>query len=121
METVATVAQDFCNMMLNGRFIEAAEAHWSRDVASVEPADLPGGIPARVEGKDRALKKLEKWFGASSVKDFKVEGPFVTEDAFAVGIEMTIMDRATGEGRPLREIGVYKVRNGKITEERYFY
>ena len=60
MVDVETVAEDFCKMMLEGRFVEAGQTYWSQDVSSIEPSDLPGGIPARVESKTAALDKLDK-------------------------------------------------------------
>ena len=121
MSQVADVATGFSKLMTEGRFLEAGDRYWAQDVRSVEPADLSPAIPAVVQGMDAVREKLRLWFDASSIEDFKIEGPFVTGDQFVVPMEMIIVDRANGERRPFRETGVYTVKDGKVAEERYFY
>lgn len=121
MSDVEAVARDFCALMLEGRFADAGEKYWAPDVRSIEPADLPEGIPAVVEGIDAAREKRGRWFGANEVREFRLEGPFVTGDRFAAIMEMVVVPGAGGEPFSAREIGLFTVRDGNIIEERYFY
>ena len=121
MFQVDDVARDFTAMLRLGQFEAAGEIFWARDVTSIEPADLPGGIPARVSGIAAARDKSRCRFGASRIDDLGIDGPFVTVNQFALFIDMVIVNRASGEGRPFTEIAIFTVRDAKITEERYFY
>ncbi|WP_352865345.1 nuclear transport factor 2 family protein [Mesorhizobium sp. M0715] len=50
-----------------------------------------------------------------------VEGPYVNGDQFAVRFKFDITPKATGERVTMDEVGLYTVKNGKITEERFYY
>ena len=121
MCTVDDVARDFTAMLRLGQFEAAGEQFWAGDVTSIEPADLPGGIPARVSGIEAARCKSKFRFGTSRIDDLEIDGPFVTGNQFALFMDMVIVDRASGEGQPFTEIAVFTVRDAKITEERFFY
>jgi len=121
MDQTIDVARGFMAMMAEGRFKEAGESYWAANVASVEPADLPGGIPAIVRGIEATREKARLWFSVSSIADLKMEGPFVNGDQFALLMDMVIVNRTTGERQPFKESALFTVRDGRITEERYFY
>ncbi|HUG10294.1 MAG TPA: nuclear transport factor 2 family protein [Opitutaceae bacterium] len=121
MTSTIDVARRFTAMMAEGRFEEAGETYWAANVASIEPADLPGGIPAVVRGFDAAREKARLWFSACGIDNFKMEGPYLNGDQFTLLMDMVIVTHATGERRPFKEIAQFTVRDGKITEERYFY
>jgi hypothetical protein len=107
--------------MAEGRFEEAGEEYWASDVTSVEMMDLPGGISAVVRGIEAVREKARLWFGASRIEELKMEGPYVNGDQFTLLMDMVIVNRASGERRPFKEICLFTVRDGKIAEERYFY
>ena len=119
--TVQALAEEFTQLCKDGRFDEAGEKFWSPDIVSLEP---PGGSMARCEGLDAVRRKGEWWVQNHEVHSVKTEGPFVHGEQFAVIFEMAVTPK-TGEmaGRRLemREVGLYTVRGGKITEERFFY
>ncbi len=99
----------------------AADTYWASNIVSIEPAELPDGTPARVEGFARAHEKLDDRLSACAMDDLMIDGPFVTGNHFALFLDMIITSRATGERRPFSEIAIYTVEGGKIIEERYFY
>ena len=121
MATIENVARDFTAMLRLGQFEAAGERFWADDITSFEPADLPGGIQAFVSGIDAARAKSHAWFAVSRIEDLSIDGPFVTGDQFALFLDMAIVDRASGTAHPFTEIALYTVRNGQITEERYFH
>lgn len=121
MPTTENVARDFTDMLRHGQFQAAGEKYWADDVTSIEPMDLPGGIAAVVSGLIATQAKSESWFGGYRIEDISIDGPFVTGDQFALFMDMVIVNRVSGEGRSFDEIALYTVRNGQITEERYFY
>jgi hypothetical protein len=121
MATINDVACDFTNMLRVGQFEAAGEKYWANDVKSVEPVDLPGGIPARVSGIEAVRAKSKNWFGTNRIDDLSIDGPFVTGNQFALFMDMAIVTLASGDSQPFTEIALYTVRDTKITEERYFY
>jgi hypothetical protein len=68
-------------------------------------SDLRTGVRRCKQGADAVREKLHLWFDASSIEDFKIEGPFVTGDQFAVPMEMvmsTVQAASAGAGRSAR-------------------
>jgi hypothetical protein len=121
MDKTVDVARNFTAMMAEGRFEEAGKSYWAPNVASIEPADLPGGIPANVHGIEAVKEKARLWFSVSSIEDLKMEGPYLNGEQFALFLDMVIVNRETGERQPFKEVAVFTVIDGKIAEERYFY
>ncbi len=121
MPAIDTVARDFTAMLRAGQFEAAGEKFWAADVTSIEPMDLPGGIPALVSGIESARDKTRRKFSASRIDDLSIDGPFVTGNQFALFMDMVIVSRSDGEGQPFTEIAIFTVRDAKIAEERFFY
>lgn len=121
MHSIQDVATTFSQMLLGGQAAGAAERFWAEDIISIEPRALPDGTPAIVRGYAAAWAKLSLWSSHSAMEDMRLDGPFVTGNAFALFLDMEVVDRATGVRRPFSEIAVYLVCEGKIVEERYFY
>lgn len=121
MATIDDVARNFTAMLRLGQFEAAGARFWADDISSFEPADLPGGIQAFVSGIHAARAKSHAWLTASRIEDLSIDGPFVTGDQFALFLDMVIVNRTSGTTQPFTEIALYTVRNGQITEERYFY
>ena len=82
---------------------------------------MSGGAPATTSGIKATRAKSKKWFGENRVNDLSIDGPFVTGNQFALFIDMIVTGRAGGHTRPFTEIALYTVRDGQISEERYFY
>ena len=121
MPNTHDVARDYTAMLRLGQFEAAGERFWAGNVTSIEPLDLSGTIPAFVSGIEAVRGKTKIWLGASRIDDLSIDGPFVTGNQFALFLDMTIVNRTTGEGQPFTEIAIFTVCNAKITEERYFY
>lgn len=121
MAGVQDVARDFTALLRLGQFEAAGDRYWADGVASVEPADLPTGIPAFVSGIDAAREKARFRFGEGRIEDLGIDGPFVTGDQFALFLDMLITDPASGDTQPFTEIAIFTVRDGQIIEERFFY
>ena len=120
MPAIDDIARDFTALLRAGEY-QAAARYWASDITSVEPAELPGGIPAVASGLTAVQHKSEAWFGRGRIDDLSIDGPFVTGDQFALFLDMMIVDRSSGERQPFTEIALYTVRDGQISEERYFY
>jgi len=110
------IAQDLVTLCRAGRFEEAGEKHWADDVVSVEAM----GENAESRGKAAVRAKGEWWNNTFEVNESKVEGPYVNGDAFIVRFSMTTTNRQSGEKASMDETALYRVKNGKIAEERFF-
>lgn len=121
MAAIDNVARDFTAMLRLGQFEAAGETFWSPDVTSAEPAALSDDIPATVSGIAAVRAKHSARFGTARIDDLDIDGPFVTGDQFALFLDMLITDPASGEAKPFTGIAIFTVRDGRISEERYFY
>jgi ketosteroid isomerase-like protein len=111
------VAKKFTDALKAQTFADA-EALWSDDVVSIENMDGP---MARLEGKAAVHGKGEWWFGAHEIHSYSAEGPFVNGDRFAVFFRIDVTNKESGQRTQMDEVGLYKVANGKVIEERFFY
>ena len=110
------IAKEFTQLCQAGKFEEAGHKFWSDDVVSIEPMT---GEMARVQGR-KAVDAKAKWFyDNNQVHDVKTEGPFVNGDEFTVRFQMDMTPRGKSRMKAT-EIGLYKVKGGKIVEEKFY-
>jgi hypothetical protein len=117
MTTTQDVATDLVALCKAGKFAEAGERYWAKDVLSIEPGE---GDMARMQGYDAVHAKTDWWEANNEVHGVLVEGPYVNGDQFVVRYKMDMTPKG-GERRTMDETGLYTVRDGKIAEERFFY
>jgi ketosteroid isomerase-like protein len=93
---------------------------YAPDAVSVEPSDMGGG--RETVGRDAIHGKHDWWEASFDVPSLQVEGPFLHgDDRFAVIFEMETVNKASGEQRKDREVGIYHVKDGKIVREEFFF
>lgn len=114
----SAIAKDFVQMLKANDAAGAANKYNADDIVSYEAMEGPMAV---CRGKEAVNKKSEWWYGAHTVERFDAEGPFVNGESFAVYYSIDVTVKATGEKRSMDEVGVYKVKDGKIVEERFFY
>jgi len=115
--TTQEIAHDLVAMCKKGKFAECGEKYWADDVVSVEAM----GDNAESRGKPAARAKGEWWAGAHETHGVTVEGPYLNGDEFTVRFVMDITNRESGQRMTMDEIALYRVKDGKIAEERFFY
>ena len=111
------IAHDLVALCQQGKFDEAGEKYWADDVVSIEAM----GAEAESRGKQAARAKGEWWSNNHDVHEVKVEGPYVNGDAFTVRFVMDTTDKTNGQRTTMDEVALYRLRDGKIAEERFFY
>ncbi|ESW92115.1 ketosteroid isomerase [Mesorhizobium sp. LSJC269B00] len=116
--TIADVAKDFTEMLQQGDHLGAGEKYNADDIVSLEAMEGPMAI---ARGKEALRQKGEWWQANHEVHGGSVEGPYVNGDQFAVRFKFDITPKATGERVTMDEVGLYTVKNGKITEQRFYY
>ncbi len=114
-QEIANRLVELCRM---GENMQALKELYDQNVVSKE---MPGSPNEIISGKDAVIKKSEEWF--ATVEEFhggEISDPVVAEDHFACKMKMDCTFK--GQGRmQIEELAVYKVNNGKITEEQFFY
>lgn len=103
--------------MKENKHIEAAAQFNANDIVSLEPMEGP---MAEARGAEAVKAKSDWWFGAHEVHSNEAFGPYVNGDQFSLRFNMDITAKESGERMQMEEVGLYTVRDGKITEERFF-
>jgi ketosteroid isomerase-like protein len=111
------VAKAFTDALKKGDFAKA-ESFWSDDVVSIEAQE---GEMREVRGKAAVHGKGEWWNANHEVHSFEAHGPYVNGDQFALRFAIDVTPKQSGQRIAMDEVGLYTVRDGKITEERFFY
>ena len=88
------------------------------NVVSVEASGMGGGSP-ETRGKEGVRGKVDWWVNSMDVHSFDVNGPFVAHDRFVVQYDADVSDKKTKARHKMSEVGVYTVKNGKITREEF--
>jgi ketosteroid isomerase-like protein len=111
------LAKAFTQLCKDGKFDEAGQRFWSEDVVSREPME---GEMAMMKGRAAVQKKGEWWYANHEIHGVKVEGPYVHGDQFVVRFSMDVTPKG-GARMSMDEVGLYTVKDGKISEERFFF
>jgi ketosteroid isomerase-like protein len=114
-EEVATKLVEYCR---KGEWMKAVDDLYAKDIVSVEPREMEN-MPAEMRGIDQVRGKT-KWFENSfEVHSAKVGGPFVARDTFVVQFDIDVTDKASKKRMQMSEVGIYKVKDGKVTREEF--
>jgi hypothetical protein len=116
--TTAELAKDFTELLKQGNDEAAAAKYNADDIVSYETMEGPMAV---CHGKDAIKQKGDWWRDNHEVHGGSIEGPFGNGEQFAVRFKYDITPKATGERVVVDEVGVYTVKGGKISEERFFY
>jgi ketosteroid isomerase-like protein len=118
--TTKEVADTLVKHCSEGKFEEAMKALYSNDIVSME-AGAPPGQSRESKGLAAVKAKGEWWVANHDVHSLKVEGPLVTGSHFAVAFKMEVTFKPEKRRFSMEEIAVYKVADGKIVYEEFFY
>ena len=114
------VANKWANYCRTGQWDKAQEELYDDNCISLEMEGAQG-FPQRVEGLEAIKKKGQQW--NQMVEQFhgvEIDGPIAAGNYFTATMKMDV----TMKGQPRKvdeEIAVFKVDNGKIVSEQFFY
>ncbi len=111
------VGKALVEMFNKGQLSEIEEMFWSPKVCSTEGY----GVSMTWKGRKAVQAKNAEWMGTHKVHSASAEGPFVGATGFAVKFKMDIEETPNGKRQAMDEVGVYRVKNGKIVEEEFMY
>jgi ketosteroid isomerase-like protein len=114
------VARELVAGCREGREAANLDLLYAEDAVSVEAFDQGNGRETR--GRD-GIRGKHEWFASMFEQ---VEGETSDpmphgDDRFAVLFDMKMKNRETGAIEPMRDIGVYTVKDGRIVREEFFY
>jgi ketosteroid isomerase-like protein len=114
-EAVANRLVELCR---EGRNSEAVAELYHDDIISIEPEGAP--MP-RAEGLEAVKQKDAHFFSqVEEVHGASCSDPIVMDDHFSVSMGMDLTMKEMGRFQ-MNEIAVYKVKDGKIIMEQFFF
>jgi hypothetical protein len=116
-QEVADALIKFCSQ---GQFHEAMKALYSPEIVSMEAGAPPGGS-RESKGIDAVMAKGQWWMENHEVHSSAVEGPLIAGAHFAVTFKMDLTFKPESRRFSMAEVAVYKVADGKIVYEEFFY
>jgi len=118
--TTQEVADTLVKHCSVGQFDAAMDALYSNDIVSME-AGAPPGQSRESKGIDAVKAKGKWWVDNHEVHSVKVEGPVVAGSHFAVTFKLDVTFKPQNRRFQMEEVAVYKVADGKIVYEEFFY
>ncbi len=116
--SVRTVAARFVELCNQGKNFDVMRTLYDPNIVSVE------GDGKETKGQGPVIKKSEDWVSDKEFNGETCSGPFfngANPDQFVVYFTLDVTPRKTGKRITLKEVGVYTVKNDKITREQFFY
>lgn len=117
--TTKEVANKLVEICRSGDFEKAQTELFSNDAVSLEQEASPA-FEKETKGLPAIKEKGKKWESmVEETHSIDVSEPLVADNSFAVTMRMDVTMK--GHGRMnMTELGVYKVKDGKIISEEFF-
>ena len=116
--TTKEVANRLIALCRQGKNLEAMEELYGDNVVSTE---MSGGPTPVVSGKEAVIQKSADWL--NNVVEFhkgEISEPQVADNHFSCTMDFDVTFKDRGR-QQMNEVCVYKVDNGKIVNEQFFY
>jgi ketosteroid isomerase-like protein len=117
------VASRLAELCTAGKYTDAIKELYADNARHIEVIAAPG-CDRLTEGKQTLLEKADKFAKTTTVHSSSVGKPIVNGDQFICPMSL---DATSGEGpmagqrMNMVETALYTVKNGKITEGKFFY
>jgi ketosteroid isomerase-like protein len=117
--TVKEIADRLTQLCREGKYDTAQKELYSEDAESYEPAGSPGLQTAK--GRDAIIEKGHHFQSmVEAVHSSTVSDPVIAGDNFAVAAILDLTMKGMGRVT-MEELAVYKVKDGKVVREEFFY
>ena len=116
--TTQEVANRLVEMCRQGQNMEAIAELYADNVVSTE---MPGAPTPVVSGKEAVTQKSAQWL--NNVVEFhkgEISEPQVADNHFSCTMDFDVTFKDRGR-QQMKEVCVYKVDDGKIVSEQFFY
>jgi hypothetical protein len=118
--TTQEVANTLVKLCSQGKFEDATKQLYSPDIVSVEAGAPPGGS-RESKGIDAVIAKGKWWAENHEIHSASVEGPLVAGPYFSTVFKLDVTFKPESKRFKMEEIALYKVADGKIVHEEFFY
>jgi len=116
--TTKEVANRLVELCKKGDFEHAQKELFADDAVSIEPHASPA-FDKETKGLKAIKEKGKKW--NEMVKEshkMEISAPLIAQDSFALTMEMDVTMK-DGKRMDMKELCLYKVKDGKITSEEF--
>jgi ketosteroid isomerase-like protein len=117
------IGKKLVELCKQGNAMEAIQTLYSTNIVAIEAMSSPA-MPARMEGLAAIKGKAEWWEKNHEVHSAQVEGPWPHGDRFIVRFKYDVTAKAgpmAGKRMMMDEAALYTVKDGKISQEEFFY
>lgn len=118
------IGKKLVELCQQGKNMEAVETLYSPDIVSVEAGGGSPTMPAKMQGLAAIRGKSQWWYDNHEVHGGKTEGPWPHGDRFIVRFTYDVTPKSgpmAGKRFVMDEAALYTVKDGKITQEEFFY
>jgi hypothetical protein len=118
---IEAIAKRLVELCREGKFEQAQKELYADDAESVEPVGSQEGPFGDVKGLPAILEKGEK-FRASleAIHGTSASDPVIANNWFSIALMLDVTMKVYGRVK-MQEICVYRVHEGKIVHEQFFY
>ena len=113
--TTREIAERLVALCRAGKFVEAITELYAPDVQQSE-----NGAPPSV-GRDGLVRACQGWLDSRVLHSMQLLGTHIADDAFVLELKYDVTPHSTQQRYQWAEAGVYRVRNGRITDVRFYY
>ncbi len=113
--TTQEIAERLVELIRRQRFVQAVEELYAPNVSSRENCEPP------VSGYDAVLENNRRWVETMKVERFEVPSYYIDGDTIVIEMDSDFIHAETGEEFHSEQVGVYKVRDGKVVSSRFYY
>jgi hypothetical protein len=117
------VAQRLAELCSTGKNQQAIQELYADTARHVEAMEMPG-CPRITEGKATLLQKAEKFAQTTTIHGASCGKPLINGDQFTCEMSLDCTSSEgpmAGQRMNMSETALYTVKNGKITEGKFFY
>jgi ketosteroid isomerase-like protein len=123
MSSTMEIGKKLVELCKQGKTMEAITTLYSPNIVSIEAMSSPA-MPARMEGLAAVKGKSEWWEKNHEIHKAEAEGPWPHGDKFIVRFKYEVTAKAgpmAGKRMVMDEAALYTVKDGKISQEEFFY
>lgn len=116
------IANDLVEKCRQQRFMEAIEAYYDDNIASIESMEMPQG-GRELRGKQAIIEKCKAWESMNEVHSIQASEPMIGKNQFAVHFKLDVTCKQRNERMEMTEMALYDVspETGRIVREEFFY
>ncbi|NND88448.1 MAG: nuclear transport factor 2 family protein [Flavobacteriaceae bacterium] len=115
--TTQEIANNLVSWCNSGQEARCYQELYSPNIVSIEPE----GASPIARGMDELAKKGQWWKENFEVHSTETSEAIVADPFFSVRHTMDTTHKPSGQRSTMSEVGIYKVEDGKIVQEQFFY